>query len=225
MNLLENIDSSWKKQLCSESAKPYFLALMRFIEAEMREQTIYPKSGDVFNAFAMTPFDKLKVAILGQDPYHDENQAHGLAFSVQNGTAFPPSLRNIFQEYSSDLGYAVPKSGDLSKWAKEGVFLLNAVLTVRAHEANSHKNRGWETFTDEVIRTISAHKEHVVFILWGKPAQAKSKLIDRSKHLILEASHPSPLSSYRGFFGSSPFSKTNAYLKANGVEEIDWKLE
>jgi uracil-DNA glycosylase len=224
MNLLENIDDSWKKQLCSEFDKPYFLTLMRFIEAEMREQTIYPKSDDIFNAFAMTPFDKLKVVVLGQDPYHGENQAHGLAFSVQEGMALPPSLKNIFQEYSSDLGYAMPKSGNLTKWAEEGVFLLNAVLTVRAHEAHSHKNRGWEIFTDEVIRTISAHKEHVVFILWGKPAQAKSKLIDRSKHLILEASHPSPLSSYRGFFGSSPFSKTNAYLEANGVKEIDWKL-
>jgi uracil-DNA glycosylase len=224
MNLLKNIDSSWKKQLSSEFDKPYFLTLMRFIETEMREQTIYPKRSDIFNAFAMTPFDKLKVVVLGQDPYHGENQAHGLAFSVQEGMALPPSLKNIFQEYSSDLGYAMPKSGNLTKWAEEGIFLLNAVLTVRAHEAHSHKNRGWEIFTDEVIRTISAHKEHIVFILWGKPAQAKSKLIDRSKHLILEASHPSPLSSYRGFFGSSPFSKTNAYLEANGVKEIDWKL-
>ncbi|MBE0499677.1 MAG: uracil-DNA glycosylase [Campylobacterales bacterium] len=224
MNLLENIDTSWKKQLCSEFDKPYFLSLMHFIEAEIREQTIYPKSADVFNAFTMTPFDKLKVVILGQDPYHGENQAHGLAFSVQDGTAFPPSLKNIFKEYSSDLSYAMPKSGNLSKWADKGVFLLNAVLTVRAHVAHSHKNRGWEIFTDEVIRTISAHKKHVVFILWGKPAQAKLKLIDTSKHLILEAVHPSPLSSYRGFFGSSPFSKTNAYLETNGVKEIDWKL-
>ena len=163
--------------------------------------------------------------ILGQDPYHGEGQAQGLAFSVPKGISFPPSLRNIFQEYNNDLGYEIPSSGDLTKWAQEGVFLLNAVLTVRAGEAHSHKDKGWEIFTDTVIRLISDKKEHVVFILWGKPAQDKSKLIDESKHLILKAPHPSPLSSYRGFFGSKPFSKTNAYLSDHGIDEIDWKLD
>ena len=165
------------------------------------------------------------MVILGQDPYHGEGQSHGLAFSVQDGIPFPPSLRNIFQEYKSDLGYGIPKSGNLSKWAAEGVLLLNAVLTVRTGEANSHKNKGWETFTDTVIKMISDEKEHIVFILWGKPALLKANLIDETKHLILSAPHPSPLSSYRGFFGSKPFSKVNSYLKKYGIKKIDWKLE
>lgn len=180
---------------------------------------------NIFTAFNLTPFEKIKVVILGQDPYHGKGQAQGLAFSVPEGMLLPPSLRNILLEYHDDLGYVMPSRGDLSKWAEEGVFLLNTVLTVRAGEAHSHKGRGWETFTDAVIRLISDKKENVVFILWGKPAQDKSKLIDESKHLILKAPHPSPLSSYRGFFGSKPFTKTNTYLIEHGIKEIDWKLD
>ncbi len=219
------IEDSWRKHLSEEFNKRYFLQLQVFLESEFTHFTIFPDEKNIFRAFNMTPFEKVKVVVLGQDPYHGAGQAHGLAFSVQDRVAFPPSLRNIFQEYCSDLGYEMPLGGNLSKWAEEGVFLLNAVLSVRANEAHSHKQKGWEIFTDEVIRLISENREHVVFILWGKPAQQKSKLIDASKHLILKAPHPSPLSSYRGFFGSSPFSKTNAYLRAHGSKEIDWKLE
>lgn len=223
MNL--QIDNAWKKQLSSEFLKPYFKKLCAFLDEEENSQTIYPSMDKVFNAFNLTSFENIKVVILGQDPYHKVGQAHGLAFSVRKGIAFPPSLRNIFQEYSSDLGYKIPQSGDLTKWAKEGVFLLNTLLTVRAFEANSHKNQGWEYFTDAVIKMISDERENIVFILWGKPAQLKSKLIDGSKHLILIAPHPSPLSSYRGFFGSCPFTKTNSYLQEHGIRKIDWKLE
>jgi len=219
------IDKAWKVLLEREFKKPYFLELTSFLENEYKSQIVYPSYDNIFNAFNTTPFDKVKAVILGQDPYHGEGQAHGLAFSVQDGLAFPPSLRNIFQEYQSDLGYKLPTSGNLTKWAEEGVFLLNTVLSVRANQAHSHKGMGWERFTDHVIRLISDHKEHVVFILWGKPAQQKVKLIDTSKHLVLQAPHPSPLSSYRGFFGSKPFSKTNVYLKEHGIKEVDWKLE
>ncbi len=223
MNL--QIDNAWKKQLSSEFLKPYFKKLCAFLDEEENSRTIYPSIDKVFNAFNLTSFENIKVVILGQDPYHKVGQAHGLAFSVRKGIACPPSLRNIFQEYSSDLGYKIPQNGDLTKWAKEGVFLLNTLLTVRASEANSHKNQGWEYFTDAVIKMISDERENIVFILWGKPAQLKSKLIDESKHLILIAPHPSPLSSYRGFFGSCPFTKTNTYLKEHGIRKIDWKLE
>jgi len=219
------IDASWKALLIDEFQKPYFSDLISFLETEKQILTVYPKDSNIFNAFNTTPFDNVKVVILGQDPYHGEGQAHGLAFSVQDGVAFPPSLRNIFQEYQSDLGYAMPTSGNLTKWAEEGVFLLNTVLSVRANQAHSHKDKGWEVFTDAVIRLISDKKEDVVFILWGKPAQSKAKLIDESKHLVLKAPHPSPLSSYRGFFGSKPFTKTNTYLKEQGIKEIDWKLD
>ena len=191
----------------------------------MIQNTVYPQDDNFFKAFKETPFENLKVIILGQDPYHGKGQSNGLAFSVQEGTPFPPSLRNILHEYHSDLGYKIPKNGNLTKWAEEGVLLLNTVLTVRKGQAHSHKDKGWEEFTDTVISFISAKKENVVFILWGKPAQSKAKLIDESKHLILTAPHPSPLSSYRGFFGSKPFSKTNMYLKAHGIKEIDWKLD
>jgi len=223
--MLLQVNDSWKKYLASEFNKHYFKELTLFLIEEINNNTIYPSQSNIFNAFNNTCLEKIKVVILGQDPYHGEGQAQGLAFSVPKGISFPPSLRNIFQEYTTDLGFEIPFSGDLTKWAEEGVFLLNTVLTVRAGEAHSHRDKGWETFTNAVIKLISDKKEHVVFILWGKPAQAKAKLIDESKHLILKAPHPSPLSSYRGFFGSKPFTKTNSYLKEQGIKEIDWKLD
>jgi len=219
------LTSSWKKLLSNEFNLPYFKKLIAFVNEEQNNKIVYPSVLNIFSAFNSTPFEKIKVVILGQDPYHGRGQAHGLAFSVPGGISLPPSLRNIFQEYNNDLGYESPTSGDLTKWAEEGVFLLNTVLTVRAGEAHSHKGKGWEIFTDTVIKLISDKKKDVVFILWGKPAQEKSKLIDESKHFILKAPHPSPLSSYRGFFGSKPFSKTNAYLKEHGIKEIHWKLD
>jgi len=218
------IEESWKKVLFDEFQKPYFEALKAFLVEEKKSQIIYPKSSNIFAAFDNTPFDNVKVVILGQDPYHGNGQAHGLSFSVQDGIAHPPSLQNIFKELRDDMGCAIPKSGNLSAWAKQGVFLLNTVLTVRASEANSHRNQGWENFTDAVIKLLSAHKEHLVFILWGAPAGAKASLIDEQKHLILKAPHPSPLSSYRGFFGSKPFSKSNEFLTCKGIEPISWCL-
>jgi len=218
-------ENSWNKYLASELSKPYLSKLFVYLNDQLSHSNIFPSIDNIFNAFNTTPLENIKVVILGQDPYHGEGQAHGLAFSVQDRVAFPPSLHNIFQEYQSDLGYAMPKNGNLTKWAEEGVFLLNTVLSVRANQAHSHKDKGWEVFTDAVIRLISDKKDHAVFILWGKPAQSKAKLIDESKHLILTAPHPSPLSSYRGFFGSTPFSKTNTYLKEHGIKEIDWKLD
>lgn len=222
---ITSIINSWNKYLSYEFEKPYFLDLISFLQKEQIKSNILPSDSDIFNAFNLTTLENTKVVILGQDPYHREGQAHGLAFSVKEHVSFPPSLRNIFKEYCSDLGYTMPSSGDLSKWAKDGVLLLNAVLTVKASLANSHRDKGWEIFTDEVIRIISEKKEHVVFILWGKPAQLKAKLVDKNKHLILMASHPSPLSSYRGFFGSKPFTKANTFLKVHHIKEIDWKLE
>jgi uracil-DNA glycosylase len=219
------LENTWYRYLSPEFSKPYFSKLSFFLNDQFAHYVVYPSNDNIFNAFNKSPFENIKVVILGQDPYHGKGQAHGLAFSVPAGISFPPSLRNVFQEYNNDLGYTLPISGDLTKWANEGVFLLNTVLTVRAGEAHSHKGLGWETFTDAVIKLISDKKDHVVFILWGKPAQSKAKLIDTSKHLILTAAHPSPLSSYRGFFGSKPFSKTNMYLKAHGIKEIDWKLD
>lgn len=220
-----HVSGRWKSFFDDEFSESYFVKLRTFVEGELINSTVYPQAKNCFNAFIETSFEDLKVVILGQDPYHGEGQAHGLAFSVQDSIAFPPSLRNILQEYNCDLGYEVPKDGNLTKWAKEGVFLLNTVLTVRAGQAHSHKDMGWEKFTDKVISLISEEKEHVVFILWGKPAQSKVKLIDEAKHLVLQAPHPSPLSSYRGFFGSKPFSTTNIYLKEHGIKEIDWKLD
>lgn len=216
------IENSWKKVLFDEFQKPYFGALREFLLQESEHYTLYPKGENTFAAFNNTPFEAVKVVILGQDPYHGVNQAHGLAFSVNDGVAFPPSLRNIFKELHDDIGCEIPKSGNLTHWAKEGVFLINAVLSVRAAEANSHKGRGWEIFTDAVIKELSQRRENLVFILWGTPAGAKASLIDEKKHLILKAPHPSPLSSYRGFFGSKPFSKTNEYLTCNGVKPIEW---
>jgi uracil-DNA glycosylase len=218
------IESSWKEVLFDEFQKPYFNELKSFLLSEKQHHTVYPTGKNIFNAFNSTPFDQVKVVILGQDPYHGVDQAHGLAFSVQDHVNFPPSLQNIFKEYCEDLDLPMPKSGNLLKWAHEGVFLLNTVLTVRAHQAHSHKEKGWEHFTDHVIHTIGQLKEHVVFILWGRPAQLKEKLIDTSKHLVIKSPHPSPLSAYRGFFGSKPFSKTNIYLAAHGIDPIDWHL-
>ena len=218
------VEESWEKVLFDEFEKPYFEALKAFLAEEKETHTIYPKSANIFGAFNNTPFENVKIVILGQDPYHGENQAHGLSFSVQDGVPHPPSLRNIFKELKDDMGCPIPKSGNLSQWAKQGVFLLNAVLTVRASEANSHRNQGWENFTDAVIKLLSAHKEHLVFILWGAPAGAKESLIDEKKHLILKAPHPSPLSSYRGFFGSKPFSKSNEFLTCKGIKPISWCL-
>jgi uracil-DNA glycosylase len=224
MPINPQIDPSWKKVLDAEFKKEYFFHLKDFLLQEQKHHTTFPKNKNIFNAYNTTPFDNVKVVIIGQDPYHGENQAHGLAFSVLDGCKYPPSLVNIFKELVADIGCQYPKTGELYKWAKEGVFLINAVLTVRAHEAASHRQQGWEHFTDATIRAISEKKEGVVFILWGKPAQAKQKLIDTKKHLILKAPHPSPLSAYRGFFGSKPFSQTNDYLISQGKKPIEWCL-
>lgn len=224
MNIKPKLPHDWLELLSDEFFKPYFLELKQFLLAEKAHYPIYPRGQDIFNAFNTTRLNKLKVVILGQDPYHGAGQAHGLAFSVQEGVRFPPSLQNIFTELESDLGCPRPISGNLTPWAQQGVFLLNTVLTVRADTAHSHKDHGWERFTDAVIEKIASTQEGVVFILWGKPAQSKRVLIDAKRHLILEAPHPSPLSSYRGFFGSKPFSRSNDYLRSLGKEPIDWCL-
>lgn len=216
------IEESWRALLQPEFDKPYFAELINFVRSEYARTTVYPEGRNIFNAFNLCPFNNVKVVLLGQDPYHEPMQAHGLCFSVQDGVAFPPSLKNIFKEIADDLGIAEPQSGNLERWAGQGVFLLNSVLTVRAHEAASHQNKGWETFTDSVIKTISDNCDGVVFMLWGGFARSKAKLIDRSKHLILETAHPSPLSVYRGFYGCKHFSKANAWLKEKGKEEIKW---
>jgi uracil-DNA glycosylase len=220
------IEASWKKELHGEFNKEYFKKITEFLKEEKKVgKVIYPAGGNIFNAFAHTPFDKVKVVILGQDPYHNPGQAHGLSFSVPDGIAPPPSLVNIFKEIREDLGMEIAgKSGNLEKWANQGVLLLNASLTVEANNANSHSNAGWYQFTDAVISHISKDKEHIVFMLWGKFAQAKQNLIDGSKHLILQAAHPSPFSAYNGFFGSHHFSKANNYLKEHGEQPIDWSL-
>lgn len=218
------IEASWKNLLAEEFQKPYFIQLKYFLLEEKSKYAVFPPGDKIFNAFDLTPFDKVKVVILGQDPYHGRGQAHGLCFSVNPGIAFPPSLVNIFKELKSDLGIMPPASGELSAWAKQGVLLLNTVLTVRESTPESHKNKGWEQFTDYVIKEISDKKEHVVFILWGNNAKAKTQIIDSSKHCILTAAHPSPLSATRGFFGCSHFSKTNEYLKSKNIEPINWRL-
>lgn len=217
-----DIEESWRQRLQQEFDKPYFERLVNFVRLEYATATVYPPGKLMFNAFNLCPFDNVKVVILGQDPYHEPGQAHGLCFSVQDGVQFPPSLQNIFKEIESDLNHPVPSTGNLTRWAEQGVLLLNATLTVRAHMAGSHQNHGWETFTDEVIKTIAREKEHVVFILWGSYARKKAEFIDASKHLILTSAHPSPLSAYRGFFGNRHFSKANAYLEANGMTPIEW---
>lgn len=216
------IEQSWKIALSDEFEKPYFATLTNFVKSEYKTSRVYPPGNLIFNAFDQCPFDKLKVVILGQDPYHGPGQAHGLCFSVNDGIAFPPSLRNIFKELNDDLGIAIPKSGNLSEWAKQGVLLLNATLTVRANQAASHQKKGWEEFTDAVIQKINSEKEHVVFLLWGNYAIGKSKFIDANKHLVLTSVHPSPLSASRGFFGNKHFSRTNTFLKEKGIAPIQW---
>lgn len=216
---------SWKPILKPLFAQEYMKRLSAFVQQERAQYQVFPPQSLVFNAFRLTPFEDIKVVILGQDPYHNVGQAHGLSFSVPKGIPHPPSLRNIFAEMVTDIpGFSIPISGDLTRWAEQGVLLLNATLTVRAHQAASHQHQGWETFTDQVISKVSAELENVVFLLWGSYAQKKSVLIDSSKHLILKTVHPSPLSVYRGFFGSKHFSKANDYLIAKGREPIDWKL-
>lgn len=217
------IHQSWKTRLTNEFQKDYFVNLKQFLVEEKSKYVIYPPGKLIFSAFNFAPFDDVKVVILGQDPYHGPGQANGFCFSVNDGIRFPPSLGNIFKELKTDCGCEIPLSGNLEPWAKQGVFLLNATLTVRANTAGSHQKKGWEQFTDSVIKLISNEKEHVVFLLWGNYARAKAELIDANKHCILEAAHPSPLA--RGaFFGSKHFSKTNAYLKEHGIKEIDWCL-
>jgi uracil-DNA glycosylase len=216
------IEKSWKEKLASEFEKPYFRSLTDFVRNEYATLRIYPKGNLIFNAFDKTAFDNVKVVILGQDPYHEPGQAHGLCFSVNDGIELPPSLQNIYKELEADLGIPPCPSGNLERWAEQGVLLLNATLTVRAHQAGSHQQRGWEEFTDAVIHKIAEEKENAVFILWGAYAQKKGAFIDPGKHLILKSAHPSPLSSYRGFFGSKPFSKTNDYLAKTGQTPIFW---
>jgi uracil-DNA glycosylase len=219
------IHSSWLQYLEPEFNKPYMLGLKQFLLTEKQSgATVYPPFSQIFNALNSTPLDKVKVLILGQDPYHGEGQANGLCFSVNPGIPFPPSLRNIFKEMSDDLQIPYPRQGDLTPWAAEGVLLLNATLTVRKDQAGAHQGKGWELFTDKVIEVLNQHGNHIVFILWGKYAGDKSPLIDTSKHLVLKAPHPSPLSASRGFFGSKPFSKTNQYLINNGLTPVNWKL-
>ncbi|AMB99801.1 uracil-DNA glycosylase [Aerococcus urinaehominis] len=214
----------WQDRLAACLAQPKIKQLADFVAQERAHYTVYPPSRDVFHAYQLTDYDQVKVVILGQDPYHGPNQAQGLAFSVQRGVKVPPSLRNIYQELASDLGIAPAQHGDLTSWAQQGVFLLNTVLTVRAGEANSHRGQGWELVTDETIRQLNQRDQPIVFILWGKPAQTKRALIDERRHAVITAPHPSPLSAYRGFFGSRPFSQTNKILEASGQKPIDWQL-
>ena len=216
------IEESWKQKLTPEFEKDYFIKLTEFVRAEYASKTIYPPAKLIFNAFDHCPFDDVKVVIIGQDPYHGPGQAHGLCFSVAEGIPNPPSLQNIFKEIMSDLGKPMPANGDLTRWARQGVLLLNATLTVQAHLAGSHQRKGWEEFTDAAIRLLAEKREHLVFILWGAYAQKKGAFIDRSKHLVLASAHPSPLSAYNGFFGNKHFSRTNEYLKAHGIAEIEW---
>ena len=216
------IEESWKQELSDEWSKDYFVRLTNFVRNEYATKQIFPPGRQIFAAFNATPFNEVKVVILGQDPYHDVGQANGLCFSVNDGIQFPPSLRNIFQEIHNDVGSPIPQSGDLTRWAKQGVLLLNATLTVEAHKAASHQRQGWEQFTDEVISHLSQHRRNVVFILWGSYAISKRTLIDPDKHLILTSVHPSPLSAYRGFFGNKHFSKANNYLVEHGKTPITW---
>ncbi|HEX7492833.1 MAG TPA: uracil-DNA glycosylase [Bacteroidales bacterium] len=217
------IDESWKLKLLDEFEKEYFIKLTGFIKEEYRISTIYPPGSLIFNAFNLCPFQNVKAVILGQDPYHGPGQAHGLCFSVREGIDFPPSLVNIFKEIESDLGHKKPVNGNLGRWASQGVLLLNATLTVRAHQAGSHQKKGWEQFTDSVISILNNEKQHIVFFLWGAFAQKKGESIDRSKHLVLESVHPSPLSASRGFFGNKHFSRCNEYLIEHSIEPINWK--
>lgn len=217
------IDNSWREHIGAEFEKPYFSALTDFVRHEYTTTTCYPPGSLIFNAFNLCPFDRVKVVIIGQDPYHEPCQAQGLSFSVPDGVPLPPSLQNIFKEIQLDLGKPMPPTGDLTRWAEQGVLLLNATLTVRAHQAASHQRHGWEQFTDAAIRALNAERENLVFILWGGYARSKAQLIDRSRHLVLESVHPSPLSANRGgWFGNHHFSQCNAYLREHGEQEIDW---
>ena len=216
------IEESWKKHLAPEFEKDYFVQLTDFVRNEYAHTTVYPPGRLIFNAFNLCPFDRVKVVIIGQDPSHGPGQAHGLCFSVNDGIAFPPSLQNIFKEIQADLGKPIPTSGNLTRWAEQGVLMLNATLTVRAHAAGSHQRRGWEEFTDAAIRALNNERAHLVFILWGAYAQKKGAFIDRSRHLVLTSAHPSPLSAHNGFFGNHHFSLTNDYLRAHGQTPIDW---
>lgn len=217
------IDNSWREHIGAEFEKPYFSALTDFVRHEYTTTTCYPPGSLIFNAFNLCPFDRVKVVIIGQDPYHEPGQAQGLSFSVPEGVPFPPSLQNIFKEIQLDLDKPIPPTGDLTRWAEQGVLLLNATLTVRAHQAASHQRHGWEQFTDAAIRALNAERENLVFILWGGYARSKAQLIDRSRHLVLESVHPSPLSANRGgWFGNHHFSQCNAYLREHGEQEIDW---
>jgi uracil-DNA glycosylase len=217
------IEDSWKSRLKEEFEKGYFIRLAEFVREEYKTNTVYPPASLIFNAFNLCPFEKTKAIIIGQDPYHGPGQAHGLCFSVRDGVEFPPSLVNIFKEIELDLGLNKPNSGNLERWARQGVLLLNATLTVRAHMAGSHQRKGWEEFTDATISCINSEKQNIVFFLWGAYAQKKGETIDRSRHLVLESVHPSPLSAPRGFFGNKHFSRCNDFLKSHGIEQIDWK--
>ena len=219
-----HLQNSWDDILSQEFTKDYYLRLRAFLKEEYKTKTIYPDMHNIFNALRYTAYEDVKVVIIGQDPYHGPKQAHGLCFSVQEGTPPPPSLQNIFKEISSDLGLPIPTTGDLTPWARQGVMLLNTVLTVRAGQANSHKGMGWEIFTDKVIEILNEREKPIVFLLWGSPAKAKAKLITNERHFILSTVHPSPLSAYGGFFGCKHFSKTNEILKSIGEKEIDWAL-
>lgn len=222
---MAGINGDWEEALKGEFSKPYYKELYQKVNEEYQRHQIFPPAGEVFSAFHLTPLKDVKVVILGQDPYHNVGQAHGLCFSVKKGVEIPPSLVNIYKELQDDLGCYIPDHGYLTKWAEQGVLMLNTVLTVRAHEANSHRGLGWEEFTDAAIRVLDIQERPIVFILWGKPAQNKKKMLHNPNHLILEAPHPSPLSSYRGFFGSKPFSQTNAFLEAKGLAPVDWQIE
>lgn len=219
------LKNDWHDVLAEEFEKPYYKELRKFLILEYKTRIIYPDKHDIFNALHYTPLKDIKVLLLGQDPYHDENQAHGLSFSVMPGQRIPPSLQNIYKELQDDLGYPTPSNGYLKKWADQGVLLLNTVLTVRAHQANSHQGMGWEQFTDAVIRAVNKQDRPIVIFLWGKPAQSKKQMLTNDRHLVLTAPHPSPLSAYRGFFGSKPFSKANTFLEERGVGKIDWKVD
>lgn len=219
------INNDWLPELGTEFSKPYYKTLYEFVKAEYNTTQIFPPADEIFNAFHLTPLSQVKVVILGQDPYHNVGQAHGLCFSVKPEVEIPPSLVNIYKELHDDLGCFIPNNGYLVKWAEQGVLLLNTVLTVRAHQANSHRGKGWEEFTDAAIQVLNRQDRPIVFILWGRPAQTKKRMLNNPNHLILEAPHPSPLSAYNGFFGSKPFSRTNHFLQEHGETPIDWQIE
>ncbi len=219
------IQNDWLNVLSAEFRKPYYAKLFQFVKEEYNTTQVFPPADDIFTAFHLTPLSQVKVVIIGQDPYHNVGQAHGLCFSVKPDVEIPPSLVNIYQELREDLGCYIPNNGYLVKWARQGVLMLNTVLTVRAHQANSHHGKGWEEFTNAAIRALNEQNRPIVFILWGRPAQMKESMLNNPNHLILKAPHPSPLSAYRGFFGSRPFSQTNNYLQSHGIEPIDWQIE